>query len=62
MELHLVISQGPASDPEPILATSDPVVIRAALDALERRCFPHAAVPRRLRPASPPLGPGAPSA
>ena len=49
MELHLVISQGPASDPEPILATSDPVVIRAALDALERRCFPRDARPARLK-------------
>jgi hypothetical protein len=47
-DLHLVISQGPASDPEPILATSDPSVIRAALDALERRCFPRAARPPRL--------------
>jgi hypothetical protein len=48
MELHLVISQGPADDPEPILATSDPVVIRAALDALERRCFPPETRPPRL--------------
>ena len=53
MELHLVISQGPASNPEPILATSDPVVIRAALDALERRCFPRDARPARLRPVFP---------
>jgi hypothetical protein len=44
-DLHLVISQGPASDPQPILATSDPAVIRAALDALERRCFP-TSIPR----------------
>lgn len=58
MGLHLIISQGPVDDPQPILATSDPAVIRAAMDALERRCFPNTARPTRLRPVSSESEPG----
>jgi hypothetical protein len=39
-QLSLVISSGPPENPNPILVTSDPTVIRATLEALKRRCFP----------------------
>jgi hypothetical protein len=58
MKLHLVISEGPAEDPQPILATSDPVVIRAAMDALERRCLSRDVRPARLRPVPRGVEPG----
>jgi hypothetical protein len=57
--LFLTISEGKAGDEtEPIIATSDPAIIRAVIGALERRVAPGLKSVRTISE----LDPGAPSA